>query len=136
MTGFEFDSAQTAQSQALIGEHQDTVAQAAQQLSAVAYGQNERKWGIEDGALTYRESLIGNAQMLHDEVQILTRRAQNFTDALRACVSALEATEADATAAQQKLLDQLAAMPLAPEAPDYSPRLTPGLDPLLFAREV
>ncbi|MDO5093680.1 MAG: hypothetical protein Q4D79_09725 [Propionibacteriaceae bacterium] len=128
---FEYDRSQTASSQKTMSDEAAPAArEIADLLETVATSQTERKWGVESGALDYKNRYERNLHTLRLEFLDLEKRIQDFVEALQASANALEANEQDAEAAQLALQQKLAEQerPQYPVPNTYGPDAPPSYD--------
>ena len=115
MDEFEYNREQVMQSKTLIEtEFEMATSGTLMSLDFLESGQTERRWGVEEGAVTYKQRFIENLGTLRTEVELLKTRADNFVAALQECVNALEQDEENAVAAQQALQESLKAAEAPP----------------------
>lgn len=108
MNDFKYDSAQTRASKDLVSQWAAPEAtRAARRSGMMASSQNERRWGVEAGALAYKAQYEKNLNALHDDFHSLAEQLRVFVEALEHTVTSLESHEDDVVAAQRALMKRL-----------------------------
>ncbi len=80
---------------------------AADKLDTIASSQDERRWGVEDGARLFRDRYTGDRDALYRDFLALDRRILDFAQELAAMQTSLSEDEANIVGGQQSLLERI-----------------------------
>lgn len=97
--GFTYDAKETSIALAQMSMARPMAGVAAHLFDRVSVSQTERRWGVEEGAVTFRKTYEQSMGALHHEFRAMTERIVDFIEALDAAKRALD--DADNAAAEE-----------------------------------
>ncbi len=107
--GFTYDAAETSMALAQMDMARPMAGLAANLFDRVSTSQTERRWGVEDGAVTFRKNYEQSLGALHHEFRAMDERLAEFVEALTAAKRALD--DADNAAAEEIIKTRLRISP-------------------------